>query len=223
MMTVADKDHAHISVTKELLSNENPSEFEVKWTTVGDKKSSRRRRNSTKKTRAPAASSACIDMMVFSEVQDEEAKHRIEGTIKRSGFLKVAGKQTKINQFLRNREDKAMEPKRTTQELYEQRRLTYTKPINIQPAPKAKTRKDIKPQSPAGPRVRVERKLLRSMIFAKYEKKDFWKLKELNKEFRQPENFLKTVMKELAVYHKKGPHKGYYEIKKEYKSEKSAE
>lgn len=83
-------------------------------------------------------------------------------------------------------------------------------------------------------------------MFHHFEEREFWPLKELNFHCRQPEvgcrvvsqqsnawrrtvlmrncsvlvraqSFLKEVLKEICVYHRKGPNKSCYELKAQYK------
>lgn len=75
-------------------------------------------------------------------------------------------------------------------------------------------------------------------MFHHFEEREYWPLKELNFHCRQPEvrsheilndvgavlthvlllqAFLKEVLKEICVYHRKGPNKSCYELKPQYK------
>lgn len=86
---------------------------------------------------------------------------------------------------------------------------------------------------------------LKNLVFHHFEEREYWPLKELNYHCRQPEvrrgllcsvgfvfsinmlialscylvlqSFLKEVLKEICVYHRKGPNKSCYELKPQYK------
>lgn len=86
---------------------------------------------------------------------------------------------------------------------------------------------------------------LKNLVFHHFEEREYWPLKELNFHCRQPEvyrfwldghyctlvsilmhsalpvfllqSFLKEVLKEICIYHRKGPNKSCYELKPQYK------
>ena len=64
---------------------------------------------------------------------------------------------------------------------------------------------------------RMSRAKLRGAILAKFEKKEYWKAKDLNKDLRQKDGFLKEVLKEVADYENSGEHHGCYRIKAQYR------
>eukprot|EP01124_Arcella_intermedia_P036880 TRINITY_DN974_c0_g1_i1.p1 TRINITY_DN974_c0_g1~~TRINITY_DN974_c0_g1_i1.p1 ORF type:complete len:264 (+),score=73.43 TRINITY_DN974_c0_g1_i1:90-881(+) len=65
-------------------------------------------------------------------------------------------------------------------------------------------------------RERTDSSQLMSMIFDCFERQEFWTIKDLNDELKQPLNYLKNILSKYCDYIKKGPHKGHYEIKSEY-------
>jgi transcription initiation factor TFIIF subunit beta len=65
-------------------------------------------------------------------------------------------------------------------------------------------------------RERLEKSRLLELIFAYFRKKNYWALKELNEYTRQPEAYLKEVLKEVCIYHTTGPYKGLYELMPEF-------
>jgi len=56
------------------------------------------------------------------------------------------------------------------------------------------------------------------LIFTTFEKSTYFDLKTLEDETDQPTLYLKEVLNELCIYNKRGPHKGMYEIKPEFKN-----
>lgn len=66
-------------------------------------------------------------------------------------------------------------------------------------------------------KVKMDKEEVKNLIFHHFEEREFWPLKELNTHVRQPDGYLKEVMKELCVYHRKGLYKSCYELKPQYK------
>ncbi|KAL4115308.1 hypothetical protein PRIC2_013472 [Phytophthora ramorum] len=56
-----------------------------------------------------------------------------------------------------------------------------------------------------GQKIKMSKDELKNLVFHHFEERDYWPLKELNYHCRQPESFLKEVLKEICVYHRKGP------------------
>ncbi|CAK4107522.1 unnamed protein product [Aphanomyces euteiches] len=70
-------------------------------------------------------------------------------------------------------------------------------------------------------KIKMDRDALKNVIFKQFEKRDFWPLKELNLHCHQPEAYLKEILKEICVYHKRGPNKSCYELQSHLKSAQS--
>ncbi|KAF0695359.1 Aste57867_13793 [Aphanomyces stellatus] len=68
-------------------------------------------------------------------------------------------------------------------------------------------------------KIKMDRDALKNEIFKQFEKRDFWPLKELNLHCRQPEAYLKEILREICVYHKKGPNKSCYELQSHLKGQ----
>eukprot|EP00898_Chlorokybus_atmophyticus_P005531 jgi/Chlat1/597/Chrsp103S01025 len=72
-------------------------------------------------------------------------------------------------------------------------------------------------------RERMERKSLEDLIFSLFERQPHWSFKQMTDETQQPAVYLKEVLQDLAVYNKRGPHQGLYEVKPEYRAHNKAE
>ncbi|RHY34395.1 hypothetical protein DYB32_000970 [Aphanomyces invadans] len=68
-------------------------------------------------------------------------------------------------------------------------------------------------------KIKMDREALKNEIFKQFEKRDFWPLKELNLHCRQPEAYLKEILREICIYHKKGPNKSCYELQPHLKGQ----
>ncbi|ETV74573.1 hypothetical protein H257_10719 [Aphanomyces astaci] len=68
-------------------------------------------------------------------------------------------------------------------------------------------------------KIKMDRDALKNEIFKQFEKRDYWPLKELNLHCRQPEAYLKEILREICIYHKKGPNKSCYELQPHLKGQ----
>jgi transcription initiation factor TFIIF subunit beta len=65
-------------------------------------------------------------------------------------------------------------------------------------------------------RERLPRADFLDLLFTAFERKTHWTLKGLLDYSHQPHTYLKELLQEIAIYHKKGHHKSTYELKPEY-------
>jgi len=75
-------------------------------------------------------------------------------------------------------------------------------------------------------RERMDRDKLKDLLFEQFEKHQYYSLKDLQDITKQPVQFLKEVLKEIAVYNSKQSSKNMWELKPEYRyydGEKKAE
>lgn len=61
------------------------------------------------------------------------------------------------------------------------------------------------------------------MLFAAFEKYQYYNIKDLVKITRQPITYLKEILKEVCNYNLKNPHKNMWELKPEYRCYKESE
>jgi len=55
-------------------------------------------------------------------------------------------------------------------------------------------------------------------LFEIFEKRTFNDLRTLVNETNQPTLYLKSILDEICIYNKRGPYKGMYELKPQYKN-----
>lgn len=55
------------------------------------------------------------------------------------------------------------------------------------------------------------------MLFAAFEKHQYYNIKDLVKITRQPITYLKEILKDVCNYNYKNPHKNMWELKQEYR------
>lgn len=65
-------------------------------------------------------------------------------------------------------------------------------------------------------RNKTDRTILVNQIFSLFQSKSHWSLREMNDKLRQPDEYVKSILSEIANYITLGEHKGEYELKSEY-------
>lgn len=81
---------------------------------------------------------------------------------------------------------------------------------------------DLKKKS-EGKKSRDDKEKVMETLFALFEKHQYYNIKDLVKETRQPVTYLKEILKEVCNYNLKNPHKNMWELKPEYRHYKGAE
>ena len=74
-----------------------------------------------------------------------------------------------------------------------------------------------------GKKLRDDKEKVMEVLFGLFEKHQYYNIKDLVKETRQPVTHLKEVLKEVCVYNVKAPHKNMWELKPEYRHYKKEE
>ena len=74
-----------------------------------------------------------------------------------------------------------------------------------------------------GKKMRDDKEKVQEIIFALFEKHQFYNIKDLIQETRQPVTYLKEILKEVCNYSVKPPHRNMWELKPEYRHYKAQE
>lgn len=74
-----------------------------------------------------------------------------------------------------------------------------------------------------GRKARDDKDKVMDMLFAAFEKHQYYNIKDLEKITRQPVPYLKEILKEICNYNAKNPHKSMWELKPEYRHYKSTD
>ncbi|XP_071455320.1 general transcription factor IIF subunit 2 [Hetaerina americana] len=74
-----------------------------------------------------------------------------------------------------------------------------------------------------GKKARDDKDAVLEMLFAAFEKHQYYNIKDLVKITRQPIVYLKEILKEVCNYNLKNPHKNMWELKPEYRHYKEPE
>uniref|UniRef100_A0A2P2HXT2 General transcription factor IIF subunit 2 n=1 Tax=Hirondellea gigas TaxID=1518452 RepID=A0A2P2HXT2_9CRUS len=68
-----------------------------------------------------------------------------------------------------------------------------------------------------GKKAREDKDKVLEMLFAAFEKHQYYNIKDLQKLTKQPITYLKEILKEVCDYNVKNPHKNTWELKREYR------
>ena len=68
-----------------------------------------------------------------------------------------------------------------------------------------------------GKKSRDDKERVQELLFALFEKHQYYNIKDLVRETRQPITYLKTILNEVCRYNVKNPHKNMWELKPEYR------
>lgn len=74
-----------------------------------------------------------------------------------------------------------------------------------------------------GKKARDDKDAVLNMLFAAFEKHQYYNIKDLVKITNQPVGYLKEILNEVCVYNLKNPHKNTWELKPEYRHYKEQE
>jgi len=107
---------------------------------------------------------------------------------------------------------KAGEPKRMVKQL-DKHVTTSFKPVANHAANLAHERQ----KKAEGKKMRDDKEKVQEILFALFEKHQFYNIKDLAQETRQPMAYLKQILKEVCNYSVKPPHRNMWELKPEYR------
>jgi len=113
---------------------------------------------------------------------------------------------------------KAGEPRRMLKQLNKHVTTTF-RPVSIHASSLANERA----KKEQGKKMRDDKEKVQEIIFALFEKHQFYNIKDLMQETRQPIAYLKEILKEVCNYSVKPPHRYMYELKPEYRHYKAPE
>ena len=74
-----------------------------------------------------------------------------------------------------------------------------------------------------GKKARGDKDKVMDMLFAAFEKHQYYNIKDLERITKQPVPFLKEILKEICNYNAKNPHKNMWELKPEFRHYKDGE
>ncbi|XP_065841275.1 general transcription factor IIF subunit 2-like [Oscarella lobularis] len=93
-------------------------------------------------------------------------------------------------------------------------------------APKSRHEEDIlheEKKKTEGKRAREDKRAVMDILFKCFERHQYYSFKDLLRLTDQPPTFLKEILKEIASYNTKSPHKHMWELKEEYRCYKGTD
>ena len=72
-------------------------------------------------------------------------------------------------------------------------------------------------------KARLDKEQVNELLFAAFEKHQYYNIKDLVRMTQQPINYLKDILKEICTYNMKAPHRNMWELKPEYRHYKTEE
>lgn len=96
--------------------------------------------------------------------------------------------------------------------------VQLSKPVNIKPKAIHDSELEYNQRKKEeGKKTRLEKEQVQDLLFAAFEKHQYYNVKDLVRITNQPITFLKEVLKEICNYNMKAPHKNMWELKEEYR------
>ncbi|OQR79825.1 general transcription factor IIF subunit 2-like [Tropilaelaps mercedesae] len=141
----------------------------------------------------------------------------VEGSVVQKGECRPIGSDINYMNLKRQKILDAAQPKRTVIGL--DRAVTSFKPVarhNYQVEYEARKKTE-------GKKARGDRDQVLEMIFAAFEKHQYYNIKDLERITKQPAPYLKELLKEVCNYNAKNPHRNLWELKPEYRHYKEDE
>lgn len=96
--------------------------------------------------------------------------------------------------------------------------VQLSKPVNIKPKSNHESELEYNQRKKdEGKKTRLEKEQVQDLLFAAFEKHQYYNVKDLVRITNQPITFLKEVLKEICNYNMKAPHRNMWELKEEYR------
>ncbi|ABP01039.1 predicted protein, partial [Ostreococcus lucimarinus CCE9901] len=156
-----------------------------------------------------------MPMRVFSDVREGTTSGQADITLEAKVDLKLDMRPTSIDDVDYHRVSKdrmiqAQTKTRVTQSSSEMRFAPLPKARNLIRFTDAASNKKEKKE-------RMEKKALENVLFGLFERQPYWSLKQLILETKQPVDWLKTNLGEIALLTRRGPNMGLWGLKPEWK------
>jgi transcription initiation factor TFIIF subunit beta len=149
-------------------------------------------------------------LAVFSHCPDDKGARKLvlEGNVVQKGECRPIGDSLYMD-LKKQRIVEARQPTRLVQQL--DKAVVNYKPLISQRIETEPKRKNEQKKS------REDKDKVTEMLFAAFEKHQYYYLKDLERITKQPITYLKEILREIASYNLKNPHKNMWELKAEYR------
>ena len=160
---------------------------------------------------------AAQTLEVFSHTSNENGdKLSLEGKVQQRAECRPINNKTYMN-LKKDSIIRAIEPTRKAMTL--KAPVVNYKPVSNHAANLAYEAR----KKTDGKKARDDKEAVMEMLFALFEKHQYYKINDLVKHTRQPVTYLKEILKDVCVYNMKNPHKNMWELKPEYRHYKQEE
>lgn len=150
-------------------------------------------------------------LAVFSEQYDEQQKTKrlvLEGNVVQKGECRPIADSLYMD-LKKQRIVEARQPTRLVQQL--DKAVVNYKPLVSNRAEAETKRKNDQKKS------REDRDKVQDMLFTAFENHQYYYLKDLEKITKQPVSYLKDILREIAIFNSKMPHKNQWELKAQFR------
>lgn len=148
-------------------------------------------------------------LAVFSEQIDDKSRRLVlEGNVVQKGECRPIA-DSRYMDLKKQRIVEARQPTRLVQQL-DKAVVNKIKATTVRPEAETRRRNDQK-------KSREDKDKVLDMLFAAFEKHQYYYLRDLEKITNQPVSYLKEILKEVALHNVKNPHKNMWELKPEYR------
>jgi len=147
---------------------------------------------------------------------DDSTQLSLEGNVVQKGECRPIGNANYMT-LKKETIKQASQPTRVVQQL--DKAVVNYKPIA---AHKSDIEFELKKKS-EGKKSREDKDKVQELLFAAFEKHQYYNIKDLEKITRQPIPYLKDILKEICHYNAKNPHKNMWELKPEFRHYKESD
>jgi len=156
-------------------------------------------------------------LAVFSQNTDDSSSGlALEGSVVQKGECRPIGNDNYMSLKKQSIRQSA-QPTRVVQQL--DKAVVNYKPVS---AHKSDIEFELKKKS-EGKKSREDKDKVQDVLFAAFEKHQYYNIKDLEKITRQPIPYLKEILKEICHYNAKNPHKNMWELKPEFRHYKQSD
>lgn len=140
----------------------------------------------------------------------------IEGKVEQDCQLKPI-LNDQYREVMKQRDEQANRPRRTVQvvDVMEEKVRMGVLPSVSEAEMLARRKRRYEPEQR---KERLPRDEVMDIVFRAFERTPHWSFKALIDHTQQPSAYLKEILTDIAIYNTRGPYKGLYELKAEYKN-----
>ncbi|RWR98953.1 transcription initiation factor IIF: small subunit-like protein [Dinothrombium tinctorium] len=151
-------------------------------------------------------------LAVFSHSEDEKGNQvlAVEGNVVQKGECRPMGD----NKYMALKKKTIVAARQPTKQVLQLDKAV----VNYKPIAAHKADIEFEQRRKAeGKKSREDKDKVMDVLFAAFEKHQYYNIKDLERITKQPIPYLKEILKEICIYNAKNPHKNMWELKPEYR------